>query len=279
MIAFPNAKINLGLGIGATLPNGYHEIVTAMVPVTWTDVLECVESPAGETRLHASGRPVDCPPEKNLVIRAWEAFRAEVPQIAPQDIYLRKIIPDGAGLGGGSADAAFTLRLLNDIAGKPLTDSRLEELAATLGSDCPMFIANRPVVATGTGTVLSPLDIDLSQLTNILIVKSSRSVSTREAYAEVEPSYLTEEELRATLALPVGEWQGRLANDFERSVRKRLPEIGVIKHSLLAEGALYAAMSGSGSAVFGIFPTDKMADPEPYLAEGWEAHRCAAVGL
>lgn len=279
MIAFPNAKINLGLGIGATLPNGYHQIVTAMVPVTWTDVLECVPSPQGVTRLHVSGNPVECPPEKNLVMRAWEAFHTEVPSIPPQNIYLRKIIPDGAGLGGGSADAAFMLRLLNDIAGKPLTDSRLEELAASLGSDCPMFISNRPVMATGIGTDLAPIHLDLAQLANILIVKPTRSVSTREAYADVTPSYLTEEELRATLALPVTEWHGRLSNDFEASVGGRLPEIAAIKEALLAQGAVYAAMSGSGSAVFGIFPTDKMTDPQPFLAEGWRAHRCAPVGL
>lgn len=279
MIAFPNAKINLGLGIGDTLPNGYHQIVTAMVPVTWTDVLECVDAPDGVTRLVTSGNRVDCPPEKNLVMRAWEAFIREVPQLSPQAIYLRKIIPDGAGLGGGSADAAFMLRMLNDIAGKPLPDRRLEELAATLGSDCPMFIANRPVVATGTGTHLSPLDIDLSQLSNILIVKPGRSVSTREAYAEVKPSHLTEDELRATLQLPVEEWQGRLCNDFEASVGAKLPEIAEIKESLLLQGAIYAAMSGSGSAVFGIFPTDKMADTHSYTSRGWMAHRCAAVGV
>lgn len=208
MITFPNAKINLGLGIGATLPNGYHQIVTVMVPVTWTDILECVDAPDGVTALHTSGRHVDCPPHKNLVVKASERFHAEVPDIKPQHIFLRKIIPDGAGLGGGSADAAFMLKLLNDVAGKPLDDSRLEQIAASIGSDCPMFIANRPVMATGTGTTLTPIDIDLQALSNILIVKPRRSVSTAEAYARVRPSFLSEEKLRAILSLPPGEWQG-----------------------------------------------------------------------
>lgn len=279
MITFPNAKINLGLSIGNTLPNGYHEIVTAMVPVKWCDILETVPADdADATRLITSGREMNCPPEKNLVMKAYNIFSEHL-EISNQDIYLRKVIPDGAGLGGGSADAAFMLKLLNDIYGSPLSEAKLEELAAQIGSDCPMFIKNKPVMATGTGTTLSELDIDIRQLSNILIVKPLRSVSTKEAYAGVIPSFMSESQLREILASPISEWQGRLVNDFEATVFQALPECAEIKETLLASGALYASMSGSGSAVFGIFPSDIIADTQSFEEKGYITHRCSAIGV
>lgn len=278
MLTFPNAKINLGLNIGATMPDGYHEIVTVMVPVDWCDVLEIVPSATGVTTLTTSGNPVACPPEKNLVMKAWREFASAV-DTPPVDIYLRKIIPDGAGMGGGSADAAFTLLMLNEMTGFPLDLGQLAEMAARLGSDCPLFVHNRPMLATGRGTVLSEADIDLSRLGRILVVKPRGSVSTAEAYSSVRPSFVTAEELMGTLTLPVGEWQGRLVNDFEESVIPRLPEIELIRDWMLASGASYAAMTGSGSAVFGIFPADKMADMASLPVEDCIWRECRPTGV
>lgn len=276
MITFPNAKINLGLSIGATLSNGYHEIVTAMIPVSWEDILEVVPSDSGEDTLHTSGLQVDCPPEKNLVFKALMAFRErfDVPAV---DVFLRKQIPDGAGLGGGSADAAFMLRTLRDMFHSGVDDETLEEIAATLGSDVPMFIRNRPVLAVGTGTTLLPMDIDLPRLDNIVLVKPLRSVNTREAYRDVKPSYRTAEEILNLLRQPLEEWQGRLTNDFEHSVIPKVPEIGEILTDLRGQGAVYAAMSGSGSAVFGIFPSDIIADTTHFEERGFFVRKARMV--
>lgn len=257
MILFPNAKINLGLYVTARRPDGYHDIATLFCPTAWRDVLEIV--PAGAPRpegapqftLTTKGRPIDCPPEKNLVMRAARAFADAAGCTRPYDIYLEKIIPDGAGLGGGSADAAFTLRGLNELEGNPLTAGQLHALAATIGADCPFFIYNRPMTATGTGTRLTPFDLTLPQGV-LAIVKPDESVSTAEAYRGVTPQ-APAEDLAATLARDPAEWQGRLLNDFEPTVFAAHPRLALIKERLLKEGALYASMSGSGSSIFGLF--------------------------
>ena len=160
MILFPNAKINLGLNILRRRPDGYHDLEMLMLPVGWADILEIVPAAPGEaTTLTCSGRPVDCPPEKNLVMKAWRALKAECPSMPEAAIYLRKIVPDGAGLGGGSSDAAFTLVGLNEVFGLGISRERLAAIAAGIGADCPFFIHNRPMLATGTGTVLEAVDI------------------------------------------------------------------------------------------------------------------------
>lgn len=257
MILFPNAKINLGLDILFKREDGYHEVVTAMAPVGWHDILEIVPARGTETTLTTSGRPVNCPVEKNLVMKAYRAM-SEVVELPPVDIYLRKIIPDGAGLGGGSADAAFMLRGLNNLFALGLTDDRLAEIASTIGADCPFFIYNRPMLATGIGTDLSPLDINLEGLTAV-IVKPSEGVTTAMAYSRVTPS-IPAEALPETVCLPVNEWRGRLKNDFEPSVFPLLPQVASIKKHLDEMGALYSSMSGSGSAVYGLFKGDILAD-------------------
>ena len=189
MITFPNAKINLGLDILRRREDGYHDIETVMVPVPWHDVLEIVPAKGEETTLTVTGRHVDCPPEKNLVMKAYRALEREV-SLPPVDIYLRKIIPDGAGLGGGSADASFTLRALNELFALGYNDEQLARVASTLGADCPFFIYNRPMLCTGTGTDMEPIDVDLQGL-DILIAKPDVSVPTAAAYSHTTPAKTT----------------------------------------------------------------------------------------
>lgn len=257
MILFPNAKINLGLDILRKRPDGYHDIETVMIPVGWRDILEIVPAKGDETTMTVTGREVNCPPEKNLVMKAYRALSEKV-ELPPVDIYLRKIIPDGAGMGGGSADAAFTLRGLNELFALGLTDAALAEIAATLGADCPFFIYNRPMLCTGTGTKMEEIDVDLSGLT-VAIVKPPVSVPTAEAYRHTVPQYPATP-LRESIKLPVGLWNGRVKNDFEPSVFPAYPAVGEIKSQLMEAGAVYASMSGSGSAVYGLFEGDILSD-------------------
>lgn len=257
MILFPNAKINLGLDIERRRPDGYHDIVTVMYPVGWTDVLEIVPARGEETTLTVTGNAVDCPPEKNLVMKAYRALEAEV-ALPKVDIYLHKIIPDGAGLGGGSADAAFTLTGLNEIFDLDLPKERLAEIAGKIGADCSFFIYNRPMLCTGTGTTMSPIDVDLSGY-SVAIVKPPFSVPTREAYSAVTPA-VADNRIADILTHPAEKWRGLLKNDFEPTVGGLHPEIFAIRDRLYDLGATYSAMSGSGSAVFGIFKNDILAD-------------------
>lgn len=255
MILFPNCKINIGLDILSQRPDGYHELATAMVPVDWCDVLEIVPANGHKgARLHVSGRAVDCPPEKNLVMKAYNRF-TEAAGPMDVDIYLRKIIPDGAGLGGGSSDAAYTLRGLNSMAGAPLDTAELEHIAGLIGADCPFFIKSQPVLATGTGTQLTPIELPQIKGCHAVIVKPPHSVSTAEAYSMVECA-VPQVNLATLLSMPMEVWKGRIKNDFEPSVAHRLPEIETLKDTFYEAGAVYSAMSGSGSAVFGIFTAD-----------------------
>lgn len=259
MIAFPNAKINIGLYITSRRADGYHDIETAMMPTSWQDVLEIVPAKGGDTTLTVTGRVVDCPPEKNLVMRAYRAMveRYNLPAV---DIYLHKIIPDGAGLGGGSADAAFTITTLNEMFDLQLEAATMAEIASTIGSDCPFFIFNRPMLATGTGTTLSPIEIDLQGHT-LVIVKPEVHVSTAEAYGGCNPQP-SEVNLPEVLAQKSPkDWDcARVKNDFETTVFAHHPEISATKIRLKEMGANYAAMSGSGAAVFGIFERDILAE-------------------
>ncbi len=255
MITFPNAKINLGLNIVERRPDGYHNIETVFFPIPLTDVLEIV--PADEVSLTCYGNPVDCPLEKNLVMKAYRLMqeRYDLPPVA---MHLHKHIPDGAGLGGGSSDAAHALVMLNSMFDLGIADADLAAMAATLGADCAFFIYNRPMMATGIGDVLSPVEVDLKGKT-LLLVKPPVGVDTRTAYSRVVPAPATVN-LAQVVALPVTAWDGLLVNDFEPSVFAALPQLWLIKSRLLDAGAQYAAMSGSGSTVFGIFDSDKLAE-------------------
>lgn len=259
MILFPNAKINLGLRILRRRPDGYHDIESLMLPVGWTDILEIVPAQGALTTLTCSGRHVDCPPEKNLVIKAERKLRELYPKLPPSDIFLRKIVPDGAGLGGGSADAAFTLIGLNELYSLGISRNQLSSLAAAIGADCPFFIYNTPMLATDTGTTLMPYDIDLSGIYIAIAKPEGRSVSTAEAYAGVKPNDKGIA-LAEMLKTARTEWNGLITNDFEPSVGEKLPEINALKSRMTGSGAFYTAMSGSGSAVFGLFDSAKMAE-------------------
>lgn len=250
MILFPNAKINLGLNVVRRRPDGYHDIETLFYPVPWRDVLEIVPAKGETTTLTVTGREVDCPPEKNLVMKAYNALNALSP-LPPVDIYLQKIIPDGAGLGGGSADASFTLRGLNRMFSLGYNDEELAAVATTIGADCPFFIYNIPMIATGIGNVFTPLDLNLSSMT-VAIVKPPVSVSTKEAYSGITPAPPAID-LRSTLLDPVECWHDALKNDFEESIFPLHPQIAEVKDKLYRLGADYAAMSGSGASVFGLF--------------------------
>ena len=230
MIRFPNAKINLGLRIVARRPDGYHNIETVFYPIQLQDALEIVPTSQQETKLSLSGMVIDG--------------------------YLHKAIPFGAGLGGGSSDAAFLLAMVRDYFRLPLSDDELDKEAASLGADCPFFLHNKPLLAKGIGDEFEPIELSLKSY-RIVLVKPSVSVPTSVAYSLVTP-VLPEESVRDTVSRPVEEWRGRLINDFEESVFARFPEIGEIKDRLYEQGAVYASMSGSGSSVFALF--DKEVD-------------------
>ncbi len=248
MITFPNAKINLGLYVVERRPDGYHNLETLFYPVQLTDILEVL--PASQYAFHTSGLNMACEPGENLVEKAYHLLQ-QACDLPPVRIHLHKVIPPGAGLGGGSSDAAFMLKMLNSLFHKGIPDDQLEKFAGMLGADCPFFIANKPVLASGTGDRMTPAEIDLSAF-KLILVKPPFSVNTAEAYRAIRPS---KPQIRLTeiISQPVSTWKNRLVNDFEKTVFTIFPEIGRIKKELYRLGAVYASMTGSGSAVFGLF--------------------------
>jgi 4-diphosphocytidyl-2-C-methyl-D-erythritol kinase len=264
MLLFPNAKINLGLHITGVLPSGYHSIETVFVPVPLCDELR-IES-AEEDSFDGFGIPVHCPPEQNLVLRAISAFRRFCSDpIPPLAVHLTKRIPTGAGLGGGSSDAAFTLKALRDLFMPELDTKQLEDLAQTLGADCPFFLRNVPTLATGTGNIFLPISLVL-QGYYVVLVMTPVSISTAEAYTlsiPRKPDYdlcnlLSNEK-------PEG-WRGILKNDFEDVVFPRYPLLADLKQRLYEQGAVYASLSGSGSTLFGIFSEKPVLDWDHHVA-------------
>ena len=250
MICFPNAKINLGLRILSKRTDGYHNIETVFYPINLCDALEIVPASEGKTTFTQTGIPIEGKPEDNLVVKAYHLLKEDfdLPEVA---IYLRKQIPPGSGLGGGSSDAAFMIKLLNDFAGLKLSVEQMEEYAGRIGADCPFFIQNKPVFAEGTGNIFSPAPVSL-QAYHLAVAIPPVSVSTKEAYAQIKPRQ-PEVSLQEIICLPVQEWKNHLINDFEPCVFAQYPIIEEFKKRFYAEGALYASMSGSGSAVYGIF--------------------------
>lgn len=268
MIRFVNAKVNIGLNVVERRPDGYHNIQTLFYPVglyagtpnnpdPFCDILEAKPKRGGEQPVTFSGRRIDCPPGKNLVEKAYAMFCDAVPQGCGLSLHLDKHLPDGAGLGGGSADASFTLMMLNEICDSPLSEEELSIMSSKLGADCPFFIMNRPCYAEGTGDILTPSSVDLSGLW-MAIVKPDCSIPTREAFAGITP-HQPSEPLLDLLSLPIERWMGRIINDFEASVFPNHPELPRLKESLIRSGAIYASMSGSGSAIFGIYDNESSA--------------------
>lgn len=249
MIAFPNAKINIGLNILGKRSDGFHNLYSCFYPVPWCDVLEIIESK--RTSFSASGIKIPGDDNENLCLRAYELLASDF-ELPPVNIYLHKVIPIGAGLGGGSSDAAFMLKLLNDKFELGISLENLEQYAGQLGSDCPFFIRNMPGIASETGKILQSHEMDLSEF-NIVLVNPGIHISTAEAYANV--SFSTQPSGADDLfnKKEISNWKDVLINDFESHLFILYPQLLAIKKSLYQLGALYASMSGSGSTVYGIF--------------------------
>ena len=253
MITFPNAKINLGLNIVEKRPDGYHNLETIFYPINLQDALEVTrrENNDKEYTLHISGSPLEGEPEDNLVVKAYKLLKKDYPGLLPVDIHMYKHIPAGAGLGGGASDAACMIKLLNDKFSLGLSTERMEEYAVKLGADCAFFIRNKPVFATGIGNLFEPVELSLKGY-HIILIKPDIFVSTRDAFAEIKP-VRPAVSLKEIVKQPMETWKHSMKNDFEDSVFKKFPEIAAIKDELYDLGAVYAAMSGSGSSVYGIF--------------------------
>jgi len=263
MISFPNAKINLGLYITDLRPDGYHNLETIFYPIRLEDALEVIPSSQakGIYTYHGYGNEVAGSIEQNLVVKAYQLLHSDF-ELPSVDIYLYKHIPLGSGLGGGSADAAFMLCMLNELFELNLSDADLSSFAVRLGADCPFFLLNKPAFAQGIGEILTPIPLTLDDY-QILVVKPDIFVSTKEAFAHV-PMHKPEHILTDIAHVPVSEWKTILYNDFEKSVFPQHAELAQIKAELYQQGALYASMSGSGSAVYGIFGKDKLLDLSPF---------------
>lgn len=252
MLCFPNAKINLGLNIIERRSDNFHNIATVFYPIPLSDILEIIhsENNLNKVELKITGMQISGDSERNLCVKAYYLLDKEF-DLPPITIYLHKLVPMGAGFGGGSSNGAFTLTLLNQLFELGLADDQLVGYAEQLGSDCAFFIHNKPAFGTGKGNVLTDIQVDLSGK-YLVLVKPDIFISTAEAYAGVKPVTLTHS-LSELLKRPITDWKQLVINDFEESIFLRHPEIKIIKNDLYNRGALYASMTGSGSAVFGIF--------------------------
>lgn len=256
MLAFANAKINLGLNVTDKRPDGYHNLETVFYPVNLYDVVEI--TPADFTSCDIRGINIPGDTADNICLKAYHLLAKDY-QLPPVKITLLKNIPVGAGLGGGSADAAFLIKLLNDNFELGLTAESMEDYARVLGADCAFFIQNKPVYAFGRGDQFSPVTVDLSGYFKVL-VKPPVHVSTADAYGGLTPAF-PDTSLKELINLPVTAWNGKLKNDFEERIFVKYPEISQIKEQLYLAGATFALMSGSGSSVFALFDT-KVALPQ-----------------
>jgi 4-diphosphocytidyl-2-C-methyl-D-erythritol kinase len=265
MVAFPPCKINLGLHILRKRGDGYHDLETCFLAVPWSDMLEII--PAQAFSFTTSGLDVPGNPADNLCVRAYNLLKVDF-NLPPVQIHLHKIIPTGAGLGGGSSDAAYTLRLLNTICELNLTTEQLAAYAARLGSDCAFFIYDQPMLGTGRGEILEPLALGLKGK-YLAICKPDIHVSTAEAYAGVTPQVPATNIKVILTTKPFEEWWFYLKNDFEASVMVKHPAIRNTKDKFYAQGARYASMSGSGAAVFALFDKPVALDPEAYDGTLW----------
>ena len=244
MIVFPNAKINIGLNVIEKRQDGYHNLESCFLPIPWKDALEVVEAKA----FSFSSSEISIPGESNIVVEAFELLKTKY-NLPPVAVHLHKNIPIGAGLGGGSADGAFMLKLLNDLFDLRLSSSELEQLAGELGSDCPFFVENLPKFVEGTGDIFSSIDLNLSNY-YLLVVYPDIHVETGAAFRGLIPENpaLNLKEILETKSPK--DWTGLVKNDFEKTAAE---EILQLKQDLYDEGAIYASMSGSGSAVYGLY--------------------------
>lgn len=257
MISYPNAKINLGLHVINKRSDGFHNIETVFYPIGFSDVLECVENKSyakqQKCTIVQSGIPVTGNIDTNLVVRAYRLLD-EYLDLPPVLVHLHKLLPMGAGLGGGSSDAAYMLKMLNGLFHLNITDEDLAEKAAMLGSDCAFFIRNKPAYVLGKGHELQPLGLSLKGH-YIVLVNTGAHSNTALAYRNVQirGGLNPEQSLKSVLRKPIAYWREFVKNDFEPSVFKHIPELELVKNWLYQQGAQYAAMSGSGASVFGLF--------------------------
>lgn len=258
MLSFPNCKINIGLYVTNKREDGYHDLETIFYPVALKDVLEIVPA-KDRSSISVSGKTIEgADDDDNIVWKAFDLMRRSFPDKVPAyDIYLHKNIPMGAGLGGGSADGTFALRMINDLCNLNLSNEQLAELALSLGSDCPFFVYNTPQFATGRGEKLQPVNINLADYSLQLICPQIH-VATGKAFSMLKPQQAPFD-LRKLAEIPVTEWKNAIGNDFEDPVFQQHPALANIKQQLYDQGALYASMSGSGSSIFGIFSRNQRA--------------------
>ena len=248
MVVFPNAKINLGLNILEKRPDGFHNLVSCFYPVGWTDALEIL--PAQELVFEASGIAIPGEASTNLCLKAYRLL-AQEHNLPPVSIHLLKAVPIGAGLGGGSADAAFTIKALNEFFFLNLSVEKQQDYARTLGSDCAFFIENKPMYCFGKGDQFEDIDLRLTGKW-IVLVNPGLHISTAEAYAGITPRK-PDTDLRSLLRQPLDKWKGQVINDFEESLFSKYSILAEYKQLLYDLGARYASMSGSGSTLYGIF--------------------------
>lgn len=251
MLSFPNCKINLGLHILGKRDDGFHNLETVFYPVPFKDALELIPSTNTGIEFTATGLAVDGNAADNLCVKAYHLLKKDFPEIPTIKIHLHKAIPLGAGLGGGSADAAFMLKLLNEKFKLNLSTDQLINYALQLGSDCPFFIINKPCLATGRGEMLEEIAVDLSAY-KIVLINPGIHINTGWAFSNITPAQPARS-IKEIIHQPVNTWKDELKNDFESAVFTAHPAIKEIKEALYTQGAVYAAMSGSGSTVFGIF--------------------------
>ncbi len=267
MITYPIAKINIGLLVTEKRSDGFHSLETVFYPIQMADALEVVA--ADEFDFTLSGLELEGDSESNLVVKAYQLIKSDYP-VPPVKIHLHKNIPSGAGLGGGSSDAASMLLLLNNLFNLSISDEKLKEYALQLGSDVPFFIDPKPVFATGRGEVMEPVPVDLKDY-YLILVKPTIHISTAVAYQNITPQK-PRLSLKGLAGFHVNKWRGNILNHFEKYVFKEYPEIEQVKKTLYEQGASFAQMSGSGSSVYGLFRSEKRGI-EKYFPEDYQFFR------
>ena len=253
MIVFPNCKINLGLHILQKRTDGFHDLETVFYPVAFQDALEIVQnqSPTTDIEFTTSGLEMPSTIEQNICVKAYRLLKKDIPALPAVKIHLHKVIPVGAGLGGGSSDGAFTLTLLNKKFSLHLSEEQLLHYALQLGSDCPFFVKNQSSYATGRGENLEEVQINLSDF-KIVLVNPKIHIDTKQAFSKIVPDN-QRTSIKDIILMPIEQWKNNLKNDFEASIFSQYPEIKEVKEKLYQQGAVYASMSGSGSTVYGLF--------------------------
>lgn len=251
MIVFPNCKINLGLNIVNKRNDGYHDLETIFFPIQINDILEILPSTNADITFTQSGLTVEGALGNNICIKAYHLLRNNFPTLPSIQMHLHKIIPMGAGLGGGSADGTFALQLLNDLFNLNIHEDKLMQYSLQLGSDCPFFIHNKPCFASSRGEVIELIDLDLSNY-KIIVINPGIHISTTWAFSNITPT-LPNNSIREIIKQPIENWKNQLVNDFEAPAINEFPIVGNIKDQLYEQGAVYASMTGSGSTLFGIF--------------------------